>query len=341
MYVNIMKAMVLDKTDKVENNPLKYKDVNIRDPEGYEILLDVISCGVCHSNLHMIEGDWTEYGLPGRLPLIPGHEIIGKVSKLGNLVHDLKIGDVVGIQPLYQACGKCEYCITGREHLCPYGKWAGETVDGGYAESIVADSRYVNKVPDNIDYVKNSPLFCPGVTAYCAVKKADLSPDKTVYIVGIGGVGHVAIQIAKLYGARVVAVSTSKNHEELAYEMGADNVISVNREYSDIGKYKKTADSLILFAPYDAPVMNSINLVKDGGILVQGVRGKLNYDFTTEIELRGTKIGGREDMNEVLKLASQGKIKIESKEYKLEDANIALQDLKHGNINGRAVLKIK
>ncbi len=341
MYINIMKAMVLDKTDKVENNPLKYRDVSIKDPKGYEVLLDIISCGVCHSNLHMIEGDWVEYGLPGKSPLIPGHEIIGKVSKLGDLVDNLKIGDVVGIQPLYQACGKCEYCITGREHLCPYGKWAGETVDGGYAENIIADSRYVNKVPDNIDYVKNSPLFCPGITAYCAVNKAELSPDKTVYIVGIGGVGHVAIQIAKLYGAKVVAVSTSKNHEELAYEMGADDVILVNRDYSNIDKYKKTADSLILFAPYEAPIMNSINFVKDGGILVQGVRGKLNYDFTTEIKLKGTKIGGRSDMDNVLRLASQGKIKIESKEYKLEDANIALQDLKHGNINGRAVLKIR
>ncbi len=335
-----MKAMVLNETEKVEDNPLKYTDVEIREPAGYEVLLDNISCGVCHSNLHMIEGDWISHGLPRKKPIIPGHEIIGRVHSLGDLVEDVKKGDVVGVQPLFQTCGKCEYCTTGKEYLCPYGKWTGETVDGGYAQQMIADSRYVNRVPSNIDYVKSSPLFCPGITAYCATEKAELAPGKTVYVVGIGGVGHVALQFAKLYGSRVVAVSTSKSHEDLAYKMGADDVLLMDRDFSNAEKYRKTADSLILFAPYEKAIMNSMKMVKDGGVMVQGVFGKVDYDFTTEIKLKGTKIGGRHDMDQVLNIASQNRIKIESKEYRLEDTNIALQDLKHGNINGRAVLKM-
>ncbi|AAT43834.1 zinc-dependent alcohol dehydrogenase family protein [Picrophilus oshimae] len=335
-----MKAMVLEKVGKVEENPLKYKDVDIKKPEGFEILIKNLACGVCHSNLHMIEGDWVQYGLPGKSNIIPGHEIIGRVEELGDNVTDLKKGDIVGLQPLYSACGKCEYCLSGREHLCPYGKWTGETVDGGYAEYMIADSRYVNKVPSNIDPV-NAPLFCPGVTAYTAVKKAELSPDKTVYIVGIGGVGHIALQIAKLYGSRVVAVTTSKNHEDLAYKMGADDVVIMDRNYENADMLAKTADAAIIFAPADAAIKNSIKFVKDGGVVVQGVRGNQGeFDFTRELKIKGSKIGTRQDMNEVLKLAADGKIKVESKTYKLEEANEALKALKHGEVNGRAVLKM-
>ena len=333
-----MKAMVLDKTDKIENNPLKLKDINFKDPIKKEILVKNISCGVCRSNLHMIEGDWNIYGVPGKLPIIPGHEIIGRVEELGEDVTVLKKGDMVGIQPLYEACGKCEYCLNGQENLCPYGKYTGESVDGGYAEYMIANSDYVTKIPETIDPME-SPLFCPGVTAYSAIKKAELSPGKTVYIVGIGGVGHIAIQIAKLYGAHVVAVTTSKTHEELAFKMGADDSIILDNSYKNLNPTKNNADSVVIFAPDDNIVKRSLNFVKDGGIVVQGVIGNLGLVLSPrELIIKGTKIGTRSEMNEVIQLAASHKIKIEYKKYPLEEANQSLKDLKNGKINGRAIL---
>jgi propanol-preferring alcohol dehydrogenase len=336
-----MKAMVLDKTDKIENNPLKLKDIDFKDPVKKEILIKNISCGVCRSNLHMIEGDWNTYGVPGKLPIIPGHEIIGRVEELGEDVTVLKKGDMVGVQPLYEACGKCEYCLNGRENLCPYGKYTGESVDGGYAEYMIANSDYVNKIPANIDPME-SPLLCPGVTAYSAIKKAEICPGKTVYIVGIGGVGHIAIQIAKLYGAHIVAVTTSKNHEELAYKMGADESVILNNDYSNSEAIKGSADSVVIFAPNDEAIKHSMKFVKDGGIVVQGVIGNLGVILSPrELTIKGTKIGTRSEVNEVLKLAASHKIKIEYKKYALEEANQSLRDLKDGKINGRAILTFK
>ena len=336
-----MKAMILDKTDRIENNPLKFRDVNIKNPADKEILIKNISCGVCRSNLHMIEGDWNLYGVPAKLPIIPGHEVIGRVEELGDNVTALKKGDMVGVQPLFEACGKCEYCLNGRENLCPYGKYTGESVDGGFAEYMIANSEYVTRIPETIDPI-NSPLFCPGVTAYSAIKKAELSPGKTVYIVGIGGVGHIAIQIAKLYGAHVVAVTTSKKHEELAYKMGADDSIILDNSNNALKAMNSTADSLVIFAPDDNVMRRSLNFVKDGGIVVQGVIGNFGPILSPrELTIKGTKIGTRSEMNEVIKLASSGKIKIEYKKYPLDEANQSLQDLKKGIINGRAIITFK
>ena len=336
-----MKAMILEKTDKIESNPLKFKDINIKNPVRKEILIKNISCGVCRSNLHMIEGDWNAYGVPGKLPIIPGHEIIGRVEELGEDVTALKKGDLVGVQPLYEACGKCEYCLSGKENLCPYGKYTGESVDGGFAEYMIASSDYVTKIPETIDPME-SPLFCPGVTAYSAIKKAELSPGKTVYIVGIGGVGHIAIQIAKLYGAHVVAVTTSENHEELAYKMGADDSIVLNNSDNASEAMHNNADSVVIFAPDDEVMKRSLNFAKDGGIIVQGVIGNFGTILSPrELTIKGTKIGTRSEMNEVIQLAASHKIKIEYKKYLLEDANQSLKDLKKGKINGRAVITFK
>jgi len=332
-----LKAMVLHKPDLVENNPLVYEDVETPFPSRGDVLIRVISCGVCHSNLHMIEGDWVRYGVPAKLPIIPGHEIIGTVEEVGEGVEGIGKGELVGLQPLYDTCGHCEYCLTGRENLCPYKQITGETVDGGYAEYVVGKAAHVYRIPGGIDPETSSPLFCPGVTAYGAVKKADLSPGKTAYVLGVGGVGHVVIQMAKLYGARVVAVSTSREHQELALRLGADEVLDPGRDYSRV--QPKVADSVIVFAPSQAAVNASLMMAKPGGTVVLGVRGDLlDYSFPDEVTVRGTAIGTRQDMLEVLKLASQGKIRIEATKFPLSQANDVLGKLKHGEISGRAVL---
>ncbi len=329
--------MVLHKPDFVEKDPLAYEDVPTPTPSRGELLVKVISCGVCHSNLHMIEGDWVKYGVPAKLPIIPGHEIIGTVAEVGEGVEGFRRGELVGLQPIYSTCGHCEYCLSGRENLCPYKQVTGETVDGGYAEYLVGKADFVYKVPGGIDAEASSPLFCPGITAYGAAKKANLSPSKTVYVLGVGGVGHVVIQLAKLYGARVVGVSTSEEHKKLALRVGADEVLDPGRDYSKAPS--KVADSVIVFAPVQSAVSASLRMVKPGGTVVIGVNGSLpDYSFGDEVTVRGTVVGTRQDMNEVLKLAAQGKIRIEASKFRLREANEVLRKLKRGDINGRAVL---
>jgi len=332
-----MKAMVLHETKAVEKDPLVYEDVPTPEASKGQLVVKVISCGVCHSNLHMIEGDWVQYGVPAKLPIIPGHEIIGTVADVGEDVEDFKKGELVGMQPIYSTCGHCEYCLTGRENLCPNKQVTGETVDGGYAEYVLADANYVYKVPSSIDPETSSPLFCPGITAYGAVKKASLSPGKTAYVVGIGGVGHMVVQMAKLYGARVVGVSTSKEHQELALKVGADEVVDPGKDYSRVTP--KVADSVIVFSPSQLAIDASLRLVKPGGTVVIGVNGDLRqFAFGDEVTVRGTVVGTRQDMKEVLQLAAQGKIRVEATKFPLKQANEVLKKLKNGQINGRAVL---
>ncbi len=334
-----MKAMVLHKPAPAETDPLVYEDYPTPKPKRGEVLIKVISCGVCHSNLHMIEGDWIKYGVPAKLPIIPGHEIIGKIVELGDGVEGYKEGEIVGASPLWSACGKCEYCITGNEHLCREVQITGETVDGGYAEYFLAKADYIYKIPSNLDPETNSPLFCPGVTAYRASKRADLGPNKKVYIIGIGGVGHVAVQTSKLFGSEVVAVSTSEAHAKLAKEMGADEVVMAKRDYSNLSDHYGKADSVIVFSPSQHAIDAAVKLLKSRGTMVLGVFGNVNdFRFTKEIVVKGSVIGPRSDMKEVLDLASKGLIKLKVTKYKLQEANEVLKKLKNGEIIGRAVL---
>ena len=334
-----MKAMVLHKPAPVETVPLKYEDYPTPKPGRGEVLIKVISCGVCHSNLHMIEGDWVRMSVPAKLPIIPGHEIIGKITELGEGVESFREGEIVGAQPLWSACGHCDYCITGNEHLCNSVQITGETVDGGYAEYFLAKADYIYRIPENVDPEINSPLFCPGVTAYRASKLANLGPNKKVYVIGIGGVGHVALQTSKLFGSEVIAVSTSEAHAKLAEEMGADEVVMAKRDYSNLSEHFGKGDSVIVFSPNQKAIDAAVNIVKKQGTLVVGVFGNINdFRFTKEINIRGSVIGPRKDMREVLELASKGLIRLKVTKYKLQEANEVLKKLKDGEIIGRAVL---
>jgi len=169
--------------------------------ERTELLLEIEACGVCSSNLHLIEGDWKKHGVPSSLPRVPGHEAVGIIRNIGDGVKKVKIGDRVGIQPLFSSCLQCSYCMSRRENLCESAEITGESVDGGYAEYISALEGFGTPIPDSFDSSHTAPLFCPGITACKAVKASELAADKTVGIFGVGGVGHLAIQIAKIYGA--------------------------------------------------------------------------------------------------------------------------------------------
>jgi len=334
-----MKAILLDKPAPLEQNPLRYSDYADPVPSDGEVLIRIKACGVCRSNLNVIEGVYSRLGIPSKSPIVPGHEIAGVIDEVGSDVRDLAVGDRVGIQPLYSACGSCEFCLSGREHLCPSRLITGETVDGGYAEYIKGRANFVYRVPANLKDHEAAPLFCPGVTAYRAVKQADLSPSKTVAVFGIGGVGHVAVQFAKMTGATVVAVSRSRKNLDLALRVGADRALAQDDNLVPEIKRMGYVDSAIVFAPSQEAIDRAQRITKPGGTVVLGVTGDLrNLMFFFEKTIKGTAIGTRQDMREVLKIASTEKIKIAIETYPLDRAAEVLRRLKEGEVEGRAVL---
>jgi len=330
-----MRAMILERPSKIETKPLRL--INLEEPkvDDNKLLIKIKACGVCRSNLHLIEGDWIKYGIPPRLPIIPGHEIVGIVEDLGNNVKYFKKGDRIGIQPLYESCLNCDYCLTGNEHLCDKRIITGDAVNGGYAEYISIAEQFAYAIPENLNDVEAAPLFCPGVTAYRAVKLAELKPEEKVGIFGIGGVGHIALQIAKLYNVKTIAITRSELHQEVAYKLNADEVLSINDNIPLL-------DKAIVFAPSDDAIKKAIKSIKKQGIIILGVFGSINdeFMFIDEKIIKGSVIGSRKDMHDVITLASHGLIKVITESFPLEEANDVLKALKYSKIEARAVLKI-
>lgn len=338
-----MKAMILRKTSGIESRPLQQVEMDTPVPREGEILVRVEACGICRSNLHLIEGDWLKYGSPSKLPIIPGHEVIGRVEEMGNSTGVFSKGDRVGIQPLYSSCLKCEYCKSGKEHLCDAAEITGESVHGGYAEYIILNEQFAIKVPPNLDPVEAAPLFCPGVTAYKAVKAADLAGEKSVGIFGVGGVGHLAIQFAKMYGSRVIAISRTIEHLDVARRVGADGsvVFQENQEQflKTLVRQEGLLDSAIVFAPSESAINAALVSVKKGGTVVVGVLGGVKeFNAFDEKIVKGTVIGSRKDMEEVVRLASEGRVRVVTEAHPLDEANDALVRLKRSEVPARAVL---
>jgi propanol-preferring alcohol dehydrogenase len=333
-----MKAVLLREPKPIEQNPLNVEDVPTPNVSKAQVLLKVAACGVCRSNLHMIEGDWVEFGIPSKYPIIPGHEIIGRVAEMSDDVTTFRKGDRLGVQALWSSCGKCEFCLTGRENICQSRQMTGETVDGGYAEYILANADYAFRIPGNLNDSEATPLFCPGISAYGAVKKARLGPGKRVAVFGIGGVGHMVIQFAKLYGADVVAVSRNIQHLKLAKDLGAGRIVDLSKGTSaDCLEAIGPVDSSIVFAPSSAVAHLAIKATKPGGLTVMGVWAGIE-GLVDEREVANSLIGSRNDMKEVLSLASAGKIRAVYEEFKLERAREVLSMLKRGEIPARALL---
>jgi len=291
-----MKAMILEKPALIDANPLRLINATVPSPGRGEVLVKVAACGVCRSNLHMIEGDWVSRGVPAKLPIVPGHEIVGSIAALGEGVDGLSVGARVGVQPLWSTCERCEYCLTGREQLCPHKEITGETVDGGYAEYLVAKERHVYLVPESISDAEAAPLFCPGITAFGAVAKARLTPGKTLALFGFGGVGHMVQQLAQLAGAEVTVVARSASHLALARKLGAARTIDVSS--TDAGDALRTmgggVDAAIVFAPSSALLKQAIRGTKPGGVIVVGAFAEAGeLPFVEEKTVVGSVIGWR------------------------------------------------
>ncbi|MEK6980016.1 MAG: alcohol dehydrogenase catalytic domain-containing protein [Thermoproteota archaeon] len=338
-----MRAMVLSECAPIETNPLKLTEIDrheIKKPD--EILLKIEACGVCHSQLHGIEGDWKDIGIPPTLPTVPGHEVVGKVVEIGSNVTKFKIGDRAGITPLLEACKVCQYCKEGKEQLCESSVITGESLKGGYAEYITVSEDFATKIPESMKPEYAAPLFCAGITAYKAVKAAEPHLHKKIGIFGIGGVGHMAVQFAKIEGCNVIAFSRSKNHLDVAKRLGAIDTMtfSENQEFLDeLKKRHGMLDAAIVFAPADIVTNVAIKSVKRGGLIVIATVGKNPTFFAFEEKtIRGTVIGSTKDMEQVIKICNEKNVVVITETYPLEKANEVLKKLKDSQIQARAVL---
>jgi len=339
-----MRAMVLSKLGPVESNPLKLTEIDrheIANPK--EILVKIEACGVCHSQLHSIEGDWKDIGIPPTLPTVPGHEVVGKIVEIGSNVTKFKVGERIGITPLLGSCLDCQYCNDGKEYLCEKMDVTGESLKGGYTEYITVSEDFATKVPDTMKSEYAAPLFCAGITAYKAVKAAEPKKNKKIAVFGIGGVGHMAIQFAKIEGCEVSGVSRKEKHLEVAKKLGADNVFvySSNQKQflQDVNEEYGLFDAAIVFAPVEQVTDTAIKSIKKGGTVVVATVGNIpNFLAFEEKTVRGTLIGSRKDMEDVIKISDEHKLKVVTESFPLEQANEVLARLKNSEIDARAVL---
>ncbi|MGI0082158.1 MAG: alcohol dehydrogenase catalytic domain-containing protein [Nitrosopumilaceae archaeon] len=338
-----MRAMVLSKLAPIETKPLKLTMLDrhqIKKPN--EMLIQIEACGVCHSQLHGIEGDWVKYGIPPSLPTVPGHEVVGKVVEVGNNVTKFKIGDRAGISPLHGSCMQCIYCKEGKENLCDSMDVTGESLLGGYAEYITVSEDFATFVPSSMSPEFAAPLFCAGITAYKAVKASEPKKGKSLGIFGIGGVGHMAIQFAKVEGCKVIGISRSQNHLDVARKLGASTAVYENDQAKFLSKLKNQEgllDSAIVLAPSESVVDIAIKSVKKGGIVVLAVFVDIpNFFAAEEKTVRGTLIGSMTDAREVVRITKENDLKVVYNKFPLEEANEVLLKLKRSEIEARAVL---
>jgi propanol-preferring alcohol dehydrogenase len=339
-----MRAMVLSKCAPIETNPLKLSEIDKHQIKNEnEVLIKIEACGVCHSQLHGIEGDWKELGIPPTLPTVPGHEVVGIVVEIGKNVTKFKVGDRVGITPLLEACKNCQYCLEGKEYLCESSVITGESFKGGYTEYITVLEDFATKVPENMKPEYAAPLFCAGITAYKAVKASEPQLNKKIGIFGIGGVGHMAVQFARIEGCNVIAFSRNQNHLDVAKKLGAADSMVFSENQGEFLKETKEKygmlDAAIVFAPSDIVTDSAIKSVKKGGIIVIATIGE-NPSFVAfeEKTIRGTLIGSTKDMEQVIKICNEKNLEVISETYPLEKANEVLKKLKDSQIEARAVL---
>ncbi len=341
MIPKTMKAAVV----REFGQPLHIEEVPVKMPGANEVLVKVIASGVCHTDLHAVDGDWP---VKPKMPLIPGHEGVGYVVAVGPGVKNVKEGDAVGVPWLYSACGCCDYCITGWETLCESQQNGGYSVDGGFAEYVVADARYVGHLPHNPNFMEFAPILCAGVTVYKGLKETETKPGEWVAISGIGGLGHVAVQYAKAMGMHVAAIDVADDKLDLAKRLGADLV--VNAKEQNPGEYLKKETGgmhgcLVTAVSPIAFTQGLQTLRRRGTMALNGLPpGTFDLDIfnavLNRITIRGSIVGTRKDLQEAINFAAEGKVKANVTAARLEDVNEVFDKMKKGQIEGRMVLEI-
>ena len=325
--------------------PLSIEEVPVPTPGPGEVLVRVIASGVCHTDVHAVDGDWP---VKPTMPFIPGHEGAGIVAALGAGVKHLKEGDAVGVPWLHDACGGCEHCMTGWETLCHDQHNTGYGVQGCFAEYVIANADYVGRLPSNVDFAHMAPILCAGVTTYKGIKEADVRAGEWLAVSGVGGLGHVAVQYAKAMGLHVVAIDIGAEKLELARYLGADLTVDASdpqacecviRQTGGVHGALVTAVSLSAFS-------QALRMLRRKGTvslvgLPPGEFPVSIFDLVlNRLTVRGSIVGTRKDLQEAIDFAAEGKVRPTITRAPLADINRVLTDLTEGRVTGRVVLDI-
>jgi propanol-preferring alcohol dehydrogenase len=319
----------------IDSEPVKISRVGILPPQYKQILLRVLACGVCHTDLHIAEGD-----IPLHLkPITPGHQVVGEVVKVGGSAKRFKVGERVGLAWLAQTCGVCEYCTSGRENLCKKAKFTGYDVDGGFAQYALAHQDYSYRLPEGLSPVQIAPLLCGGIIGYRALRMTGLKSGKRLGLYGFGNSAHIALQVAKHWGYRIYVASRSREHQQMARDLGA--VFASAAEEMPKG----VLDAAIIFAPAGELVPLALQALDRGGkLILAGIymspTPPLDYEkhLYQEKSIQSVANATRRDGEELLALAKEIPIKTEVEEYPFREVNAVLQRLKEGKVRGGAVL---
>lgn len=332
-----MKAMVLHKCLPIEENPLKLTDLPFPEPLPGEVLVRVKVCGVCRTDLHTVEGD---LHLP-RLPLIPGHQVVGTVEALGSGATRFRVGDRVGMAWLHSTCGECGYCRESKENLCPRATFTGFHANGGYAQYAIIGEQFAYPIPEAFSDQEAAPLLCAGIIGYRALRLSEIKPGQRLGLYGFGGSAHVAIQVAEHWGCEVSVFTRNPKHRELAQSLGA---VWTGQAQDDP---PLPLHSAVIFAPTGELVPEALRVLRPGGTLaLAGVTmtpiPQMDYDalLFNERTVRSVTAATRQDGLELLEVAAQIPIKTSTTLYPLVKANEVLRMLKESQVQGTAVLKI-
>ena len=322
--------------------PAQVEERPVPQPGPGQILIRLEACGLCHTDIHAMRGDWP---VKPNLPLVPGHEGVGIVEALGEGVTTRQVGQRVAMPWLGHACGECRYCVDGRENLCESQYNNGYAVDGAYAEYMLADARYAVVVPDGVTPLDAAPLTCAGVTTYAAIKNAHVIPGETVAVFGVGGLGHLAVQYARLVGAKVVTVDVTEEKLALATELGADHTVNARttdpvEAIRDLGG----ADVAVVLAVAPAVFRQSFDALNRGGRLVlvslpaDGTITLPIFETVLKgISVIGSIVGTRQDLTEVFTLHAAGSTRVITETRDLDQVNSAVDEVLEGTVPARLV----
>jgi propanol-preferring alcohol dehydrogenase len=331
-----MKACLLQTLGAIETNPLEYADVATPEPKSGQVLVRVRACGVCRTDLHVIEGE-----LPARKsPVIPGHQVVGVIEKGGEGAQRFAIGARVGVAWLHQTDGTCEYCRAGAENLCDHPTFTGYSVDGGYAEFIVAPEDFVYPIPEGFPDEQAAPLLCAGIIGFRSLRLSGIKAGGCLGFYGFGAAAHVAIQVARHWGVDVYASTRDTRHQNLALELGA---VWAGGTFDEP---PKKLDAAIVFAPAGEIVPAALKALKKGGTLILGgiymsPIPSFNYDLLyQERVIRSVANNTRKDGEDFLRVAAEIPIRTRVQSFPLHEANRALNALKSDAIPGAAVLRV-
>jgi propanol-preferring alcohol dehydrogenase len=331
-----MKACLLNSPSRIETNPLKFTDVPTPSPAKGEVLVQVHACGVCRTDLHVVEGELP----PRKSPVIPGHQVVGVVEKMGEGSCRFAIGARVGVAWVHRTDGVCEYCRRGEENLCDNPTFTGYTVDGGYAEYIVAPEDFIYAIPEGFADEQAAPLLCAGIIGFRSLRLSGIKSGGRLGFYGFGAAAHVAIQVAWHWNVTVYASTRDARHQKLALELGAAWVGGT------LDAPPEKLDAAIVFAPAGEIVPAALAALRKGGVLVLGgihmsQIPSFSYDLLyQERMIRSVANNTRQDGEDFLRIAAEIPIRMYTQVYPLSEANRALNALKNDAIPGAAVLRV-